>query len=76
LRGFFREFQTLAVRVFSIAYYRNSRRDDGRHANTPGYNAMLSDTFGMAGDDLANLMTRWQDQALGKSFRRLETRIE
>jgi hypothetical protein len=37
---------------------------------------MLSDTFGMAGDDLANLMTRWQDQALGKSFRRLETRIE
>jgi hypothetical protein len=52
--------------MFSIVYYHNSRWNDGRHANAPGYNAMLSYKFGMAGDDLANLMTRWQDQALGK----------
>ena len=30
-----------------------------------GYNAMLPDTYGMPADDLAALMARWRDRALG-----------
>jgi hypothetical protein len=46
--------------------YLDSSLNNGRPANTLGYNAMLSSTFGMSGDDLASLMTRWQSQALGR----------
>ncbi|HLG85291.1 MAG TPA: hypothetical protein VKY22_30195 [Bradyrhizobium sp.] len=36
----------------------------GTHAALPGCNAALADTYGLSADDLAELMIRWQQQAL------------